>query len=148
HYEILLRMQGDDETQIVTPDVFLTAAEHYNLTAQIDRWVVEHYFRWLADNPQHKDNLVRANINLSGHSLGDKELRLFVLNAFEKYGIPYNKICFEITESMAIIKMDETLQFIKTFHQLGCTFALDDFGSGFSSYGYLKSLPVNYVKID
>ncbi|WP_232849942.1 EAL domain-containing protein [Bowmanella yangjiangensis] len=148
HYEILLRMQGDDEQQIVSPVAFLPAAEHYNLTAQIDRWVVEHYFRWLADNPQHKKELVRANINLSGHSLGDKELRLFVLNAFEKYGIPYNKICFEITESMAIIKMDETLQFIKTFHQLGCTFALDDFGSGFSSYGYLKSLPVNYVKID
>ncbi|GAA0371626.1 hypothetical protein GCM10009092_39940 [Bowmanella denitrificans] len=148
HYEILLRMQGDEPEQIVSPASFLPAAEHYNLTAQIDRWVVEHYFRWLAANPEHKNSLVRANINLSGHSLGDKELRLFVLNAFEKHGIPYNKICFEITESMAIIKMDETLEFIKTFHQLGCTFALDDFGSGFSSYGYLKSLPVNYVKID
>lgn len=148
HYEILLRMRGDDDQQLVSPALFMPAAERYNLTAQIDRWVIEHYFRWLAQHPEHKERLVRANINLSGHSLGDKELRLFVLNAFEKYGIPYHKVCFEITESMAIIKMDETLQFIKTFHQLGCRFALDDFGSGFSSYGYLKSLPVNYVKID
>ncbi|MDF2177843.1 EAL domain-containing protein [Aliiglaciecola sp. CAU 1673] len=148
HYEILLRMQGDEGEQLVSPGLFMPAAERYNLTAQIDRWVIEHYFQWLSQNPEHKEQLIRANINLSGHSLGDKELRLFVLNAFEKYGIPYQKVCFEITESMAIIKMDETLQFIKTFHQLGCRFALDDFGSGFSSYGYLKSLPVNYVKID
>ncbi|MBN7825726.1 EAL domain-containing protein [Bowmanella dokdonensis] len=148
HYEILIRMLGDDDSQIISPASFLPAAERYNLTAQIDRWVIEHYFKWLSRQPEHKTQLVRANINLSGNSLGDKDLRLFVLNAFEKYSVPYNKICFEITESMAIIKMDETLQFIKTFHQLGCRFALDDFGSGFSSYGYLKSLPVNYVKID
>ncbi|ALS96946.1 EAL domain-containing protein [Lacimicrobium alkaliphilum] len=148
HYEILLRMRGEEGEEMVSPGTFLPAAERYNLTAQIDKWVIEHYFKWLADNPQHKQQLVKANINLSGHSLGDKELRLFVLNAFEKYAIPYNKICFEITESVAIIKMDETLQFIKTFHQLGCQFALDDFGSGFSSYGYLKSLPVDFVKID
>ncbi|GGD62444.1 EAL domain-containing protein [Lacimicrobium alkaliphilum] len=147
HYEILLRMRGNDG-EITSPGTFLPAAERYNLTAQIDKWVIEHYFIWLAENPQHTAHLVKANINLSGHSLGDKDLRLFVLNAFEKYAIPYNKICFEITESVAIIKMDETLQFIKTFHQLGCQFALDDFGSGFSSYGYLKSLPVDFVKID
>ncbi len=147
HYEILLRMRGDND-ELVSPGFFLPAAERYNLTAQIDKWVIEHYFKWLAEHPQHKQELIKANINLSGHSLGDKELRLFVLNAFEKYAIPYHKVCFEITESVAIIKMDETLQFIKTFHQLGCQFALDDFGSGFSSYGYLKSLPVDFVKID
>lgn len=147
HYEILLRLR-DEEDNIVPPSSFLPAAERYNLTAQVDKWVIEHYFRWLADNPEHRDALIRGNINLSGHSLADKELRLYVLNAFEKYNIPYEKICFEITESQAIVKMDETLQFIKTFHQLGCTFALDDFGSGFSSYGYLKNLPVNFVKID
>ncbi|AWL13359.1 uncharacterized protein HMF8227_02911 [Saliniradius amylolyticus] len=146
YYEILLRMNTKEG--LGSPASFLPAAERYNLTAQVDRWVIEHFFRWLSDNPQHLAHLERANINLSGQSLGDKELRLFVLNAFEKYGIPYRKICFEITESMAIIKMDETLQFIRTFRKLGCTFALDDFGSGFSSYGYLKNLPVNYVKID
>ncbi|PKG99860.1 EAL domain-containing protein [Paraglaciecola sp. MB-3u-78] len=147
HYEILLRMR-DQEGNIVPPSTFFPAAERYNLTAQIDRWVVENYFCWLADNPKHNAELTRVSINLSGHSLADKELKLFVLNAFEKYKIPYAKVCFEITESMAILKMDETLEFINTFHKLGCLFALDDFGSGFSSYSYLKNLPVDQVKID
>jgi len=147
HYEILLRMR-DLQGNIVAPGAFLPAAERYNLTAQIDRWVVENYFSWLANNPQHNAQLTRVSINLSGHSLADKELKLFVLNAFEKHKVPYQKVCFEITESMAILKMDETLEFINTFHKLGCLFALDDFGSGFSSYNYLKNLPVDQVKID
>jgi diguanylate cyclase (GGDEF)-like protein/PAS domain S-box-containing protein len=147
YYEILLRMQGQDG-RLVLPGDFLPAAERYNLTAQIDRWVVEHYFNWLADNQQHQTELTRVSINLSGHSFADKELKLFVLNAFEKHQIPYQKVCFEISESMAILKMEETLEFISTFHKLGCLFALDDFGRGFSSYGYLKNLPVDQVKID
>ena len=147
HYEILLRMR-DQTGNIVPPGAFLPAAERYNLTAQIDRWVIENYFNWLANNPQHNAELTRVSINLSGHSLADKELKLFILNAFEKYKVSYKKVCFEITESMAILKMDETLEFINTFHKLGCLFALDDFGSGFSSYSYLKNLPVDQVKID
>ena len=147
HYEILLRMR-DQEGNIVRPSTFLPAAERYNLTGKIDRWVVENYFCWLADNAQHKAEMTRVSINLSGHSLADKELKLFILNAFEKYKIPYTKICFEITEGMAILKMDETLEFINTFHKLGCLFALDNFGNGFSSYNYLKNLPVDQVKID
>ena len=147
HYEILLRMR-DQKGNIVLPGTFLPAAERYNLTAQIDRWVVENYFSWLSNNPQHKAELIRVSINLSGHSLADKEPKLFVLNAFEKYKIPYKKVCFEITESMVILKLDETLEFINTFHKLGCLFALDDFGNGFSSYHYLKNLPVDQVKID
>ncbi|MCF2949535.1 EAL domain-containing protein [Paraglaciecola aquimarina] len=147
HYEILLRMK-DTEGNIITPSTFLPSAERYNLTSQIDRWVIENYFAWLTENPEHNGQLTQVNINLSGHSLADNELKLFVLNAFEKYKVPYNKVCFEITESMAILKMEETLEFINTFHTLGCKFALDDFGSGFSSYNYLKSLPVQQLKID
>ena len=147
NYELLLRMR-DQQGNIILPGVFLPAAERYNLTSKIDRWVVENYFSWLSHNMQHKDKLTRVSINLNGYSLADKELKLFVLNAFEKYKIPYKKVCFEITESMAILKMDETLEFINTFHKLGCLFALDDFGSGFSSYNYLKNLPVDLVKID
>jgi diguanylate cyclase (GGDEF)-like protein/PAS domain S-box-containing protein len=147
YYELLLRMR-DQQGNIILPGVFLPAAERYNLTSKIDRWVVENYFSWLSHNMQHKDKLTRVSINLNGYSLADKELKLFVLNAFEKHKIPYKKVCFEITESMAIIKMDETLEFINTFHKLGCLFALDDFGSGFSSYNYLKNLPVDLVKID
>jgi diguanylate cyclase (GGDEF)-like protein/PAS domain S-box-containing protein len=147
HYEILLRMR-DQENNIVPAGTFLPAAERYNLTAKIDRWVVENYFHWLATNPEHSTELARVSINLSGHSLSDKELKLFILNAFEKHKIPYKKVCFEITESMAILKMDETIDFINTFHKLGCLFALDDFGSGFSSFNYLKNLPVDQIKID
>ncbi|WP_158972250.1 EAL domain-containing protein [Paraglaciecola sp. L3A3] len=147
HYEILLRLKEPDG-QLVAPGVFLPSAERFNLTAKIDRWVIENYFNWLSNNPQHMTALAKVNINLNGHSLVDKELKLYVLNAFEKYQIPHNKVCFEITESMAILKMDEALEFINTFNKLGCKFALDDFGSGFSSYGYLKRLPVNQLKID
>ncbi|WP_299080225.1 EAL domain-containing protein [uncultured Paraglaciecola sp.] len=147
HYEVLLRMH-DKEGNTILPGSFLPAAERYSLTAQIDRWVIENYFNWLANNPLHQSELTRVSINLSGHSLADKDLKLFALNAFEKYKIPYNKVCFEITESMAILKIDETIEFIDTFHKLGCLFALDDFGSGFSSYNYLKNLPVDQVKID
>lgn len=146
-YEILVRMQTEEQG-LVPPGAFLPAAERYSLGAKIDRWVIHHYFDWLNSNPSHCSQLEKCNINLCGQSLADRDFKLFVLNAFEKFGVPYAKICFEITEGMAIIKMEETLEFIKTFRQLGCTFALDDFGSGFSSYGYLKQLPVQYVKID
>lgn len=146
-YEILLRILKDDGTTI-PPAAFLPAAERYNLSTKIDKWVVEHFLLWLSDNQEHLAQLTQANINLCGSSLGDKDLKLYFLNAFEKYSIPYEKICFEITESTAIVKMEETLDFINTFHKLGCKFALDDFGIGFSSYEHLKKLPVDYVKID
>lgn len=147
HYEILLRIAGENG-EIIPPAAFLPAAERYNLSAKIDKWVVNCYLKWLSEHPEHLQGLVRANVNLSGLSMGDKDLKLYFLNAFEKYGIPYEKICFEITESQAIVKMDETLDFINTFRKLGCKFALDDFGIGFSSYEHLKKLPVDYVKID
>lgn len=147
HYELLLRIK-DEAGKIIPPAAFLPAAERYNLSAKIDRWVVDAYLQWLSKEPDHLANLVRANINLSGQSLGDKDLKLYFLNAFEKYGIAYERVCFEITESMAIVKMEETLDFINTFRRLGCKFALDDFGIGFSSYEHLKKLPVDYVKID
>jgi diguanylate cyclase (GGDEF)-like protein/PAS domain S-box-containing protein len=147
HYEILLRMRGQEST-IIAPNAFLPSAERYNFTTQIDRWVVENYFSWLKCNPEHEKQLERVSINLNGHSFADQDLKLFVLNAFKKYQIPYHKVCFEITESMAMLKMDETLEFIHTFRALGCLFALDDFGSGFSSYNYLKNMPVDQVKID
>ncbi|QJR81192.1 EAL domain-containing protein [Alteromonas pelagimontana] len=147
YYEILLRLENSNG-DVVPPSAFLPTAERYNLSAKIDRWVVENTLKWLSLNPDSLATLMRCNINLSGHSLADRELKLYILNAFEKYGVAYEKICFEITESMAIIKMENTLSFISTFQQLGCQFALDDFGSGFSSYSYLKHLPVSCVKID
>lgn len=147
HYEVLLRMI-DKNGQIVPPGLFLPAAERYGLMPKIDRWVINHYFKWLNEHPEQLEQLGQCAINLSGPSLADEDMQTFILDCFERYQIPFNKVCFEITESMAIQQLDETLEFIAVFKKLGCIFALDDFGSGFSSYGYLKNLPVNNVKID
>lgn len=147
HYELLVRMQEQDGN-VTLPGSFLPAAERYKLISKIDRWVIDNYFSWLSQNPEHLQTLNRCNINLSGQSLANNDLQIFIKQAFVKYQIPYEKICFEITESMAIVKLDDTLKFMHNFHELGCKFALDDFGIGFSSYEYLKKLPVDLLKID
>ncbi|NQZ07938.1 MAG: EAL domain-containing protein [Algicola sp.] len=147
HYEILLRMR-DEENNIIPPDTFIPAAERYNLMTNIDRWVIRSYFRWLSQNPAHMKELGMCSINLSGTSIADPHFKDSVQELFVEFLIPHAKICFEITESMAIINLNATLEFVNLFKNLGCKFSLDDFGTGFSSYGYLKNLPVNFVKID
>ncbi|WP_017446074.1 EAL domain-containing protein [Gayadomonas joobiniege] len=147
HYEILLRMR-DATGRLLSPSQFLPAAERYSQMSRIDRWVIENYFCWLSEHPDHLEALAKGAINLSGLSLSDDEMQAFVLNCFDKYQIPYHKICFEVTETVAIMQLDKTLSFIHCFKDLGCSFSLDDFGSGFSSYVYLKNLPVDYLKID
>jgi len=147
YYEILLRLQQNDGS-IVEPTAFLPTAERFEMNVKIDKWVISSTFAYLSANPEHLAQLRKCSINLNCHSLADRDFKLYVLNAFEKYRIPFEKICFEVIESVAIIKMDDTVDFMRAFNELGCTFALDDFGSGFSSYSYLKSLPVSQVKID
>ncbi len=147
HYELLLRLSLPDQG-LIAPGNFLSSAERYGLMPQIDRWVIRNYFRWLAQQPAHLAELNLANINLSGASLTDPLFKAYVGSLFREYRIPFAKVCFEITESMAILNVHQTLDFISHFRKLGCKFALDDFGSGFSSYGYLKNFPVDFVKID
>jgi diguanylate cyclase (GGDEF)-like protein/PAS domain S-box-containing protein len=147
HYEILLRLLSSSGN-LCAPNQFLPAAERYNLMTNIDQWVIKHYFTWLNENPEHLYQLESASINLSTQSIGDEAFSVFLINAFNQYEIPHKKICFEITESMAITNIDNTQIFIKKFRSLGCRFALDDFGTGFSSYAYLKELKVDYLKID
>lgn len=145
--EVLLRLI-DDQGNSIPANQFLPAAERYNLSHEIDRWVVENTLQWLSKHKTLLDRLTRCNINLSGLSLTDTNQKLVFLNAFEKYGIPYHKICFEISEMTASLRREETIEFINTFRQLGCKFALDDFGKGVSSYHFLRSLPVDCIKID
>ena len=146
-YELLLRLQSDGDN-LITPASFLSSAERYGLMPQIDRWVIRHYFRWLQQHPQHLQQLSLCSINLSGSSLLDPAFKDDVQQLFTTYQVPYARICFEITESVAIVNLQNTLAFIQHFRDQGCKIALDDFGSGFSSYSYLKHFPADFVKID
>ncbi|MFK8032109.1 MAG: EAL domain-containing protein [Gammaproteobacteria bacterium] len=147
HYEILLRMR-DENGVIVTPDVFILAAERYNITPNIDRWVIENTLRWLISEADERDRLTLCSINLSGQSLGDDKFLPFVIDQFRTSGLDPKKICFEITETAAIASYSQASRFINSLKELGCQFALDDFGTGMSSFGYLKHFPVDYLKID
>ena len=147
HYELLLRMR-DETGKIVTPDNFMTAAEHYGITPNIDRWVIENAFRWLVSDADEREKLAMCSINLSGLSLGDDKFLPYVIDQLARSGLDATKICFEITETAAIQSFSQANRFIQALKELGCKFALDDFGSGLSSFGYLKHFPVDYLKID
>ncbi|NQZ51500.1 MAG: EAL domain-containing protein [Moritella sp.] len=146
-YEILLRLR-DEDGNLQSPSEFIAAAENYNFMSQLDRWVVKTYCQWLSSNPKHLANLRSASINLCGQSLVDRSMHSYIENTILTYGIPPEKLCFEITESQAIMDFDQTILFMNKFKALGCRFSLDDFGSGFSSYSYIKRLPIDQLKID
>jgi diguanylate cyclase (GGDEF)-like protein len=147
HYEILVRMI-DESGKLVMPGDFLPTVEKYNFSKRMDRWVIDNLFSWLNNNPDHVSNLELCSINLSGNTLTDPGIADFILQHFQDYGIPPEKICFEITETAAIANFDVAMEFISSIKKLGCRFALDDFGSGLSSFAYLKKLPVDLLKID
>ena len=147
HYELLLRMR-DESGRLVSPDLFIVAAERYGLTPSIDRWVIAHALRWLVSEADERQRLALCSINLSGQSLADEKFLPFVVEQFEHSGIDGRLICFEITETAAIASYSQANRFIHALKEIGCRFALDDFGTGLSSFGYLKHFPVDFLKID
>ncbi|MCU7828536.1 MAG: EAL domain-containing protein [Candidatus Thiodiazotropha sp. (ex Myrtea sp. 'scaly one' KF741663)] len=147
HVEVLLRMQ-DEEGNDVLPGAFIPAAERYNLMGSLDRWVIRNTFSWLSRNPGRLEELGLCAINLSGQSLGDGNLHEYILEQLREFGLPAEKISFEITETAVVNRLDQATRFISLLKRRGFHFALDDFGTGVSSFAYLKSLPVDYLKID
>ena len=147
HYEVLIRMV-DEEGGLVPPGAFVPAAERYGVMPSIDRWVVRNVIQWLSTQQRHLDGLSFCSINLSAPTLSDPEYPHFIKDLIESYGVPPEKLCFEITETSAISNFNQALKLISALKEKNCLFALDDFGSGMSSFGYLKNLPVDFLKIE
>lgn len=145
-YEILVRML-DRKGDLVLPGHFLPAAEKYHLMQKVDRWVVERLFAWMRENPQVAGKEIDFCVNLSGVSLGDEVLLAYLLEQFNS-GIDPKRICFEITETSAVAKYIEAQDFISRLRNIGCWFAIDDFGSGVCSFAYLQQFQIDAIKID
>ncbi|MDT8283233.1 MAG: EAL domain-containing protein, partial [Gammaproteobacteria bacterium] len=150
HLELLLRMI-DEDGNVILPGAFMPAAERYGLMRDIDRWVIHEAFEFIgksnpADPVKATDRVIA--INISGDSINDSGLLDFILQETNRYDVNLKNICFEITETVAIGNLSKATIFINELKNYGCQFSLDDFGSGLSSFAYLKNLPVNYLKID
>jgi diguanylate cyclase (GGDEF)-like protein/PAS domain S-box-containing protein len=140
--EVLVRMV-DEAGFPVLPANFLPTAERYNLATQLDTWVVNATLDWMAADPE-----VHCTINLSGMSIADEDFLRFMLDVIDRKNVEASRICLEITETAAIQNLSKANRFIQQLRACGCFFALDDFGSGLSSFAYLKTLPVDFLKID
>ena len=148
HGEVLLRML-DENDQLIGPASFIPAAERYNLMPAIDRWVVDNTLRFLADNiDKLYKSLDKCCINLSGQSLSDDRLMNFIIEQIYKKKIPGHLLCFEITETAVIANLNAATGMIAKLRDMGCHFALDDFGVGLSSFAYLSNLAIDYLKVD
>ena len=145
HFEVLVRMVSK-QGKIIPPNDFIPAAEKYNHVKQIDYWVIENTFKLMLLNQY--DNETIYSINLSGLTIADRDIYDNVILLFEQYKVSPQRICFEVTETTAISHLKSALHFMNQMREFGCSFSLDDFGSGLSSYSYLQQLPVNVIKID
>lgn len=148
HYEILVRMI-DEAGNIIQPDDFIPVAERFGLMNQLDRWIIKHAFMLLnKDEYRHLSANFKWGINLSGMTIGDPDFHEFVSGCLREYDFQPTNLYFEITETAAIKNFQNCVTFMNRIHALGVQFALDDFGSGLSSFSYLKKLSIDYLKID
>lgn len=145
--EILLRLT-DDEGDIILPERFIKAAENYNIATRLDSWVCEHVIEFFKEQPKYLRSLNFVCVNLSSQSVTDGEFQQHLMKILDKQDHIAEKLCFEITETGVIENLEAATEFIRSLKSLGCRFALDDFGSGVSSFAYLKNLEVDIVKID
>lgn len=148
HFEILIRLEEEDG-KLILPGAFLPAAERYGLMPRIDQWVVANTLAWMGDRLRQDGELDGMYcINLSGASLSDERFRDSLSACLKQVRLPAGILCFEITETAAVANLSKVVSFIGEVKQQGCLLALDDFGSGLSSFAYLKNLPVDFLKID
>ena len=146
HYEVLIRYRGADG-KIISPNDFLPPAERYNLIERIDCWVVSNVLAWLKENQQLVQD-VMFSINLSGRSIGSQTFHKFLRESLVASEVKMSSLCFEITETAVVDNVERSVEFINSIKELGVKFSLDDFGTGLSSFSYLKQFPVDYLKID
>ena len=146
-YEVLLRLIDEDK-KIFPPGAFLPAAERFNLATKIDYWVIEQTLLWFVERPDILDKMESFSINLSGQSLADANIQMFIIDLIKTLNFPTYKLVFEITETSAINNLSQAQMLIAGLQKIGVRFSLDDFGSGLSSFAYLKNLPVEFLKID
>jgi len=148
-YEVFVRLRMKDGT-VLEPEAFLSSAERYNKLLQLDQWVIHDFCRnyYAVMEKFGCDKETQFHINLTGVSMNSDQFYAFISEEFEKYGIAPQNVCFEVTENCAVSNFVEVTTLMKSLKELGCKFAIDDFGIGMSSFMYLKQLPVDMVKID
>jgi len=148
HIETLIRLWDPRRQKLVLPTLFIAPAERYHLIGELDRWMIREVVRLLGSMPDTHDRIDQVAINLSAVSIREPGLAQYVSDTLREFGVPGRLMCFEITETEAIVNLQSASEFMQALHRLGCRFALDDFGSGFASFTYLRQLPFDTIKID
>ncbi len=148
HVETLIRLWDPRRQKLVLPGLFIAPAERYHLIGELDRWMIREVVSLLGKLPDTHDRIDQVAINLSAVSIREPGLAQFVADTLREHGVSGRLLCFEITETEAIVNLQSASEFMHTLHRLGCRFALDDFGSGFASFTYLRQLPFDTIKID
>jgi len=146
--EALIRLYDTENECLIFPDSFLFAAERYQLIADIDRWMIRKVCEFLSHHPRQQQQIKQIAVNLSATTLRDPHLADYIQDSLEKYAVSPNKLCFEVTETEQIIHVNKTSSILERIKQLGCSIAIDDFGSGYSSFSYLRDFPFDHIKID